>query len=69
MMNPLKWLADLFGRGSESQGPLRFDVAAATDRGLVRMENQDSYLMSRNDFFLAVADGMGGGADGALASV
>ena len=68
MKNLLKWLTALFGRGSKSQGPLRFDVAAATDRGLVRMENQDSYLMSRNDFFLAVADGMGGGADGALAS-
>ena len=45
MMNPLKWLASLFERGNETQGPLRFDVAATTDRGLVRPENEDSYLM------------------------
>ena len=68
-MNPFSWLASLFGRGGDvPQGPLHFDVAAATDRGLVRADNQDSYLMSKEEFFLAVADGMGGGADGALAS-
>ena len=68
-MNPFSWLASLFGRGGDvPQGPLHFDVAAATDRGLVRADNQDSYLMRKEEFFLAVADGMGGGADGALAS-
>ena len=68
MINPLKWLAALFWYDAASQGPLRFNVAAATDCGLVRPENEDSYLMRKDDLFLAVADGMGGGADGALAS-
>ena len=68
-MNPFTWIASLFGRGDDVPlGPLHFDVAAATDRGLVRADNQDSYLMRKEEFFLAVADGMGGGADGALAS-
>ena len=47
-MNPFAWLASLFGRdGDVPQGPLHFDVAAATDRGLVRADNQDSYLMRK----------------------
>ena len=68
-MNFRAWIDSLFGRGgTDAQGPLCFDMAAASDRGLVRADNQDSYLMRKEEFFLAVADGMGGGADGALAS-
>ena len=41
---------------------------AATDRGLVRRDNQDSFVCAASHAFLCVADGMGGGAEGATAS-
>ena len=39
-----------------------------TDKGLVRAENQDSFLADDLAMGYVVADGMGGGAEGALAS-
>ncbi len=45
-----------------------FSVFAMTDRGLVRADNQDHYVNRADKMLLCVADGMGGGADGALAS-
>ena len=45
-----------------------FAVATVSDRGLVRAENQDSVLADPVAGLFAVADGMGGGAEGATAS-
>ena len=43
-------------------------AATATDRGLVRAENQDAFVCAEAAGFFCVADGMGGGEGGALAS-
>lgn len=48
--------------------PLGFTAATATDRGLVRAENQDAFACAEAAGFFCVADGMGGGEGGALAS-
>ena len=56
-----RWFAD------ESARPT-LEVFAITDRGMVRKDNQDSYCSRPERLFMCVADGMGGGSDGALAS-
>lgn len=43
-------------------------IGVLTDRGLVRNDNQDDYYVSPDQQLLVVADGMGGAANGALAS-
>lgn len=45
-----------------------FVAASCSEKGLVRAENQDSTLIDEAAGLFAVADGMGGGAEGALAS-
>ena len=64
-MSLREWLS--FGR-APSAGALTFESAAVTDCGLVRPENQDSYRILPGGTCFCVADGMGGGQGGALAS-
>lgn len=47
---------------------LGFTAATLTDCGFVRPENQDSFALDPETGFFCVADGMGGGEGGALAS-
>lgn len=47
---------------------LAWSVAAVTDRGLHRSENQDNYYISPDERVFVVADGMGGLKGGARAS-
>ncbi len=66
MLDALRILLDrLLGR---EMRPLRFIAAVTTDKGLVRADNQDSFVHQPETGFLCVADGMGGGDGGALAS-
>lgn len=46
----------------------RFSTAAASECGLVRAENQDAYFLDVRRGVFCVADGMGGGQGGAVAS-
>ena len=48
-------LKSFFG---SAEGPVHFEAASVSDKGLVRSDNQDSYLMRAQSFFLAVADGI-----------
>ena len=44
------------------------DCVTASEKGLVRKENQDSFFVDESKTVFCVADGMGGGAEGATAS-
>lgn len=47
---------------------LKWTVAALTDRGAKRADNQDNFLVSDDNRVFVVADGMGGALGGATAS-
>lgn len=47
---------------------MHWDVAACTDKGLVRSTNEDSYRISREQNLFVLADGLGGAAKGEVAS-
>ncbi len=47
---------------------LTIDYATVSERGLVRGDNQDAVLVDAAQTLFCVADGMGGGAEGATAS-
>lgn len=47
---------------------MKVDVAAVSDTGRVREANEDSFLVDRELFVFAVADGMGGHVAGEIAS-
>lgn len=59
----------MFGFGKKDRVPaLRLSAVSLTDAGLVRPANEDNLLLSRSTCVYCVADGMGGGAEGAKAS-
>ncbi len=63
-MQPFDALKRLFS----SPESLDFAAGAVSSRGLVRKENQDAIVTMPKHGLFAVADGMGGGAAGSLAS-
>lgn len=47
---------------------MHWDVAACTDKGVVRPNNEDSFRISRERNLFVLSDGMGGAANGEVAS-
>jgi type VI secretion system protein ImpM len=53
---------------ADSDGPIKVESAALSDRGPVRSNNQDAFLEHGERGLWAVADGMGGLSEGEVAS-
>lgn len=58
----------MFGFGKKAEQPPTLDAVFVSETGLVRTDNQDNVLVSVSHGVFGVADGMGGGAEGAKAS-
>ena len=58
----------MFGFGRAKRTPPPLEAVFVSETGLVRSDNQDNVLVSINHQVFCVADGMGGGAEGAKAS-
>ena len=58
----------MFGFGKRKNQRLSAVCVTASERGLVRKDNQDSLFVDGAKTVFCVADGMGGGAEGATAS-
>jgi len=58
----------LWFRSRQKTIPPQLDAVFVRETGLVRLDNQDNVLVSVNRGIFCVADGMGGGAEGAKAS-
>lgn len=58
----------MFGFGKKAGQPPSLDAVYVSEMGLVRTDNQDNVLVSVSHGVFGVADGMGGGAEGAKAS-
>ena len=58
----------MFGWIFGTKNHIKVDVASVSERGLVRRDNQDHFFIADNGELYCVADGMGGGEGGAIAS-
>ena len=59
---------EFLGFGKKRANPPQLDAVFACETGLARQDNQDNVLVSIGRGVFCVADGMGGGAEGAKAS-
>lgn len=58
----------MFGMGNSKRKKLTAAYVTASERGLVRKDNEDSVFVDKAKALFCVADGMGGGSEGATAS-
>ena len=64
----LGFIDRMFDRKMPPAEPVPLNAVFASEVGLVRKDNQDNAMVSVRTGVFCVADGMGGGAEGAKAS-